>query len=71
MSNLNGLNEELQTDICDPSNSTFSTLQVKLENNSIIVTDGSSITLPTASMNEMITVSIGSAPGRLVYSDIL
>lgn len=54
-------------DICDPSNSTFSTLQVKIEDNSIIVTDGSSISLPTASMNEMITVSIGSAPGRLVY----
>ena len=69
MSNLDGLSEELQMDICDPSDSTFSTLQVKLENNSIIVTGGLSITLPTASINEMVTVSIGSAPGRLVYFD--
>ena len=66
VSNLNGLSEELQVDICDPNNSTFSTLEVKLENNSITVTSGSSVTLPTASTNEVITVSIGNAPGRPV-----
>ena len=68
VSNLNGSSEELQADICDPNNSSFSTLEVKLENNSITIrTSDSSITLPTVNMNEMITVSIGSTPGRLVY----
>ena len=66
VSNLNGLSEELQVDICDPNNSTFSTLEVKLENNSITVTSGSSVTLPTANINEVISVSIGNAPGRPV-----
>ena len=69
VSNLNGLSEELEVDICDQNNSTFSTLEIKLENNSITVTSGSSRTLPTASMDEMVTVSIGSAPGRLVQYD--
>ena len=68
MSNLNGLSEELQADTCDPSNSAFSTLEVKLENNTITVTSGSSTTLPSESMKEMITVFIGNAPGTLVYN---
>ena len=70
MSNLNGLSEELQADTCDPSNSIFSTLEVKLENNtiSITVSSGSSTTLPSESMKEMITVFIGNAPGTLVYN---
>ena len=68
MSNLNGLSEELQADTCDPSNSAFSTLVVILENNTITVTSGSSTTLPSESMKEMITVFIGNAPGTLVYN---
>ncbi len=72
MSSLNGRSDELQMDICDPSNSTFSILEVKLENNSITVTSDSSITLPSdsASMNEMVTISIGNAPG-MRYASLL
>ena len=67
VSNLNGFNDELQVDICDPNNGTFYTLEVKLENEFITVMSGSSSILPTANINQSITVSIGSAPGRLMY----
>lgn len=66
VSNLTGPSKELEMDICDPNNSTFSILEARLENSSITVTSGSSVTLPITSINEMITVSIGSVPGRPV-----
>lgn len=55
-------------DLCT-SNNQFTTLQVKLQNESIIVeSENLSTTLPTLATNGSVVISMGSTPGKLLQN---
>ena len=66
VSNFRDTAEQSGVDVCDTNSSIFYTLEVSVQNGSIVVaSEGLSTTLPTALGSGLITVSIGSTPGTL------
>lgn len=64
VSNIQGFHEEIPIDICDLNNHTFSTLEVKLQNDMIVAINNLTTTLPVAIRSGLVTISIGGAPGK-------